>query len=264
MKNRIIQNNKVILLVISLCFFNTNVLFAQSKKDIIASLEFTRDSLNGIISNERKDCKIQSQDYNQKKWHYEQQIQESNKIISERDKQLEAKMSFINQLEKSVKEKIIENSELRRTNEFMQDSLKILSELLLEYELAIELNVQKNGQAEREENGHFDHQNSSPDLDLLFFFDDVGYYQIFVNFEESEIRYSNKSGSYKDAEYCFILKNGGIIVSTSSLAYHNQHPTDVFKIVNSELCVYNPENDDYDCYRFERSKSTCDLNKYFK
>ena len=171
----IIQKNKIILLVISLSFFNTNILFAQSKKDIIASLEYTRDSLNGIIENERKDFKIQSQDYSQKKWHFEQQIEELNRIISERNKLLDAKISFINQLEKSVKDKIIINTELTERNKFLSDSLDNLMSILLEFQLGIELNSYKMSQPIREENGVFDHQRSSPDVDLLFFSYDYGF-----------------------------------------------------------------------------------------
>jgi hypothetical protein len=264
MKKYTLAINQIITLVISLSFFNTNILFAQSKKDIIASLEYTRDSLNGIIENERKDFKIQSQDYSQKKWHFEQQIEESNRIISERNKLLDAKISFINQLEKSVKDKIIINTELTERNKLLRDSLDDLMSILLEFQLGIELNSYKISQPVREENGVFDHQRSSPDVDLLFFSNDYGFYQLFVNYDGAEIRYSDKSNRYKEYELCYILKNGKIIVSVDNLSYETQKPSDIYRILNGQFCVYNPENDDYDCSIFDRSKSTCDLAKYFK
>jgi hypothetical protein len=102
---------------------------------------------------------------------------------------------------------------------------------------------------------------NSPEVDLMTFTDDWGQYQIFVNKENYEIHYNDKNFNYIND--C-IIRDGKVIVGINHLAANDQSPTDLYKVEKNELCAYNPEEDGYNCFTFQRNQSTCDLSKYFK
>ncbi len=237
---------------------------AQSKKDQIQMLQARIDSLNILMENERKFFNINFEESLLEKRRLENQIDEKNRIILELKNENETKMNLIKHLNISIEDEIVKNTGLKNRVGFLEDSLKILSGFYLEFKLGIELSSLESRQYEREQNGLFDHQNSLPDIDLLWFEGGFYDYQIFVNFEESEIRSVEKSGSDRSAVYCFILEDGRIIVNINNLVVPDMRLSEVIMVSNGELCFYNSEGDYYDCAHFIRNKSTCDLNKYFR
>ncbi len=97
--------------------------------------------------------------------------------------------------------------------------------------------------------------------DTLFFTDGSGIYKLIINGAELKIIYQYLE--YAETAFATI-KNKKIIVPSNRTSYEGQKTDDVYKIVKTKLCVYNPESDDDDCYEFVRNKSTTDLESFFK
>jgi len=100
-------------------------------------------------------------------------------------------------------------------------------------------------------------------IDTLFFTDGSGKYKLIINGAELKIIYQYLEDEEMKPELAS-LKNKKIIVPNNRTSYEGQKTDDVYKIVRTKLCVYNPEEDLDNCYEFIRKKSTADLESFFK
>ena len=99
--------------------------------------------------------------------------------------------------------------------------------------------------------------------EVLRFTDGNGKYELIISDNDVKIVYQFMNYDRMELEKA-TLKNKKILVSKNMLAFEGQKVDEVYKIIGKELCVYNPENDGYDCYQFDRDASTCDLDKIIK
>ena len=251
------------LTIILLYLFITqpNNVFSQSKKDKIAALTFSLDSTSQILEKERNEKISLTKELSQKKSEFERQIEDSRKTIAEQKKQIESKTSLNNQLDLSIKEKVKENKEITALNLALRDSISNLSLPLSVYKLSVNLFIEDRYWLLAEDHNRIRQRLMSPEVDLMTFTDGWGVYQIFVNKENSEIRFNIQD--YNEVIDC-IIRDSKVIVGINHLAANDQTPTDLYKVEKNELCAYNPEEDGYNCYTFQRNQSTCDLSKYFK
>jgi len=67
-----------------------------------------------------------------------------------------------------------------------------------------------------------------------------------------------------DPEHAILQENKIIVPKNRVDGLEGLGRDAVYKIINNQLCVYNPENDLDDCYQFMREKSTSDLKNFFK
>jgi hypothetical protein len=99
--------------------------------------------------------------------------------------------------------------------------------------------------------------------EVLRFTNGSGKYELIISDKDVKIVYQYMNYDKMDPEKA-TLKNKKILVSKNMLAFEGQKIDEVYKIIGKELCVYNPENDQYDCYQFDRNVSTCDLDQIIK
>jgi hypothetical protein len=111
------------IILLSIFILQPNHIFSQSKKDKILALTFSFDSISQILERERNEKNSLTKELSQKKSEFERQIEDSRKTIADQKKQIESKTSLNNQLEQSVKEKIIENRDLLQVSKLQLDSI---------------------------------------------------------------------------------------------------------------------------------------------
>ena len=251
----------VTILLLSFFILQPTHVFSQSKKDKILALSFSIDSISQILDKERNEKNSLTKELSQKKSEFERQIEDSRKTIADQKKQIESKTSLNNQLEQSIKEKTLEKKEISDLNLMLRDSISNLSSLLSVYKLSVNLYIEDRYWLLAEDHNHSRKRLNSPEVDLMTFTDGWGQYQIFVNKENYEIRFTMQD--YNDVYDCIIRENK-VIIGINQLAATDQTPVDLYKVEKNELCAYNPEEDGYNCFTFQRSQSTCDLSKYFK
>jgi hypothetical protein len=242
-----------IILVIMQVFLLGLTAAAQSKKEQISTLQLQIDSVNNMLT-VTKDQLEQSQ----------QQFKETDELSKRLDAQLVLLKKNLQLTRDSLIASSNDNDALNSKLDLNKKELETLAEknerLKSELSLVRDSLVRVAASFSRIQDS-LSILNTSH---ILFFSDGYGKYQLTIKGSDIKIDYQYDEYVAIDLEHAILQENKIIVPKNRVDGLEGLGRDAVYKIINNQLCVYNPENGVDDCFQFMREKSTTDLKNFFK
>jgi hypothetical protein len=242
-----------IVLLVMLVFFLGLTAEAQSKKEQISTLQLQIDSVNNVLTVTRGQLEKS-----------QQQFKETDELAKRLDAQLVLSKKDLQFTGDSLRASSNENKALKITLDLNKKELETLAEK--NERLKSELSLVRDSLV-RVAASFSRFQDSLSILNtshILFFSDGYGKYQLTIKGSDIKIDYQYAEYVAIDPEHAILQENKIIVPKNRVDGLEGLGRDAVYKIINNQLCVYNPENDLDDCYQFMREKSTSDLKNFFK